>query len=71
MTKDEAIKAISDGEIVTHRFFSPEEWMRKHAIGYEFEDGCLCSELEFWSFRDDKSWLDGWSIHESPELLEQ
>jgi hypothetical protein len=63
MTKSEALKAMFDGEKVTHRNFTPDEWMCKSDIGYKFEDGCLCSYEEFWQFRDDDSWEDGWKIY--------
>jgi len=65
MTKDEAIAAMKRGEKVAHSWFSPEEWvmLSKHGNGgYEFEDGCRCSVVEFWSCRNDESWQKGWSI---------
>jgi len=63
MSKDEAIQAMRDGQKVTHRWFSPDEWVkRSDCLRYEFEDGCLCTHSEFWQWRDGESWLDGWSI---------
>ena len=62
MSKDEAIKAMRDGMKVTHRHFSSEEWMKETGRLYEFEDGCLCEFEEFWRYREDDSWLEGWKI---------
>lgn len=61
MTKDEAMTFMRNGGKVTHRFFSPDEWMIESGYLYEFEDGCMCEFSEFWSFRKDASWDDGWS----------
>jgi hypothetical protein len=66
MTKDEAIQSMKDGNKVMHRFFSTNEWMSSDARGgeYTLEDGVKCSWLEFWQWRTDRFWLDGWSIFE-------
>ena len=53
MTKDEAIKAMQEGEKVAHNLFSPEEWMTIKDMQILFEDGCMCFPNEFWIHRDD------------------
>ncbi len=62
MTKDEAIKAMQDGKKVSHRHFDSNEWMKQDGVGYVFEDGCHCAPRDFWHWRDDDSWIDGWRI---------
>ena len=69
MTKDQAIKAINSGLKLTHTHFTPDEWMKDSTVGYEFEDGCKCTEEQFWFDRDSDSWLDGWSIYEKESAL--
>ena len=64
MTKDKAIEAMKDGKKVSHRWFSPDEWMIDKDGMFEFEDGCRCGYKEFFSDRDDSSWLVGWKILE-------
>lgn len=65
MTKNEAIIAMQQGKKVTHEFFSAEEWMKASGnFAYEFEDGIVCSDNEFWHFRSGVEWEAGWSIFE-------
>jgi hypothetical protein len=65
MTKEEAIQAMKEGKRVTHHWFSPTEWMEGFGRkDYRFEDGVVCSYNEFWRWRDDASWEDGWSVFE-------
>ena len=63
MSKDQAIKAMGLGQKVAHRHFSDEEWMCETNGRYEFEDGCLCEYEEFWRWRDDSSWDNGWKVY--------
>jgi len=63
MTKDDAKKAMGNGSKVTHRYFTPEEWIMESGCLYEFEDGCMCSFIEFWQHRTEDSWNDGWEIY--------
>lgn len=42
MTKEEAIKAMSEGKKVRHRYFGPDEWVSMNSNGlYVFEDGVM------------------------------
>jgi len=62
MTRTEAIESMENGNKVTHRLFTQEEWMKITGNKYEFEDGCFCRFDEFWLYREDESWQDCWSI---------
>ena len=63
MTKEEAIKAMSEGKKVRHRYFSSDEWMTQLPNGdYLFEDGVICPPEEFWQWRADTEWSDGYEI---------
>ena len=63
MTKEAAIQTMQEGHRVTHRLFDPDEWMQEVGSLYEFEDGCLCSFDEFWRWRTDVQWLEGWKLY--------
>lgn len=48
MTKEEAIKAMSEGKKVRHRYFSRDEWVTMNSAGlYEFEDGVIVGPYLF------------------------
>lgn len=47
MTKAEAIQAMQEGYKVTHRYFSPEEWMTMRMGMMVLEDGVVCTPQEF------------------------
>lgn len=50
MTRDEAIKAMSEGKKVRHRYFGKDEWVTKSSNGLlTFEDGCSVSSELFYS----------------------
>jgi hypothetical protein len=65
MTKEDAKNAMKSGQKVTHRYFSPEEFVTSNADGslYTFEDGCTVSEELFWQDRSIKQWDSDWSIY--------
>lgn len=62
MTKDEAKKAMLKGEKVTHKYFSPDEYITGGNGTIIDEKGYRLNELEFWSYRTDGAFNDGWSI---------
>jgi hypothetical protein len=62
MEKHEAIKAMEDGEKVTHKSFTKDEWMKLTGQLFEFEDGIRCQYDEFWDYRSEKEWDSGWEI---------
>lgn len=61
MTKEEAIRAMSEGKKVRHRYFSKDEWVTSSGL-YEFEDGVKVDSSLFWMDRQDSYWNDGWSL---------
>lgn len=62
MKKAEAIAAMIVGHQVTHRHFSDNEWMRMTHNKIVLEDGVKCDPSEFWRWRTDESWNDGYSL---------
>lgn len=65
MSKDEAIEAMRKGEKVTHRHFDSREWMTLQDGKILLEDGVKCYPHEFWHWRKDESWNDGYSLFEA------
>lgn len=64
LTKYQAILEMQEGNIVTHDYFSPNEWVKLNASGlYEFEDGVVCNPLTFWMDRTVSGWETGWRIY--------
>lgn len=63
MTKQDAIKAMREGKKVTHMWFSPGEWMTMEGNSILLEDGVKCSENEFWHWRKDDTWNDGYAFY--------
>lgn len=61
MTKDEAIKLMSEGVEMTHAHFADDEWAYMDNEGsYILEDGVELSHREFWQARQGMSWQNGW-----------
>ena len=47
MTKEEAIKAMSEGKKVRHRYFSPDEWMAQLPNGdYDIMPLVECESID-------------------------
>lgn len=66
MTKEEAIEAMKSGKRVTHEWFTANEWMTMNIDGkIELEDGVKCHPNEFWRWRTDSSWGNGYSLFEA------
>jgi len=68
MTRDEALQAMIDGEKVSHRFFSSDEYIYMVAQNIFTEEGYDCGTVNqaFWISRGgrsgDDAWLTDWSI---------
>lgn len=62
LTKQEAVDMMRDGVKVAHSGFTPDEWMTMKDGKILFEDGCRCTEWEFWRSRTQDYWDTGWSI---------
>ena len=63
MTKAEAVQAMINGEKVTHRHFSPNEWATMENGKIVLEDGVRCDPSEFWRWRTNTIFDDDWSIY--------
>ena len=62
MTKEEAIELMKKGVKMTHKYSTPEEWVYIGNDGkYVLEDGVECDKYEFWKWRIQEYWNDGWS----------
>ena len=64
MTKTEALEALALGKILTHTSFNEFESIERGPIGIEFEDGCQCTDLQFWNTRLGPEWDTSWSEFE-------
>lgn len=63
MTKQEAINEMRNGVKITHERFSPDEWMTMDGFYIVLEDGVKCDDFEFWRWRKDESWNNGYSVY--------
>jgi len=70
MTRDEALQAMIDGEKVTHRFFTSDEYIYMIAQDIYMEDDvCVGTTTQhFWVERGGRlggeAWETDWSIYE-------
>ena len=62
MNKEEAIQAMKEGKKVTHRHFAPDEWMTIRMGMMVLEDGVVCTPQEFWQWRTDPVWDNGYKL---------
>jgi len=62
MNKDEAIQAMKEGKIVTHRLFSDNESMTINNGNILLEDGVECDFDEFWLGRFQSVWDNGYTL---------
>lgn len=58
---------MQEGRKLTHRYFTPGEWVTMGGRGFIFEDGCTCSIEEFWQDRSNNQWNDGWYHYQEPD----
>lgn len=65
-----AISAMMCGSKVTHKLFSPEEWMTLEDGVLLFEDGVHCDVDKFWADRCDHSWDSGYKLWSDPNDLQ-
>lgn len=71
MTKQEAQEAMRAGKKVTHLYFTSDEWMTMEHGLILLEDGVRCSEHEFWHFRTENYWNEGYSIFTDKEQKQE
>lgn len=62
MTKEEAIQEMRKGKKIRHGSFLPEEWMTMDGEQILLEDGVKCSQDEFWVWRKEQRWDDGYEL---------
>jgi len=68
MTRAEAIKVMREGKKVTHRYFTPEEWVTQQGGQILLEDGVKCSPAEFWRYRQEEIYNNDWDIWVDPVM---
>jgi len=62
MNKNEAIELMKKGVKITQVGFSKHEWMTMEKGNIVLEDGVVCSTYEFWRWRTEDYWNEGYSI---------
>lgn len=67
MSKEEAIQAMKEGKKVTHRFFASGEWMTIEHDHLLLEDGVRISLEDFFHFRCDSLWENGYELYDSSQ----
>jgi len=55
MKKYKAIELMRQGKKITHKHFTPDEWMTIKNGQILLEDGVRCNQDEFWKWRTDES----------------
>jgi hypothetical protein len=70
MTRFEAAQALKAGKKLTHKYFTPEEWVMGIDKGYYLlEDGVRCTAAEFWKWRQGDGFDNDWElIKEKPKI---
>lgn len=67
MTISEAfLKSKTDGVKITHRFFSPDEYIIVKGNRVETEEGYTCGIDTFLAGRGYPAWEADWEIYEEP-----
>jgi len=65
MTRYEAAQALKAGKKLSHTYFSPDEWVKGNGDGkYILEDDVVCTAAEFWKWRQQEFFNDGWKLFE-------
>lgn len=67
MNKAEAILRAREGYKISGPGFEKNEWFTIEGDTIVLEDGVRCSEYEFWRWRREEYWNDGYSIWEDEE----
>jgi hypothetical protein len=65
MTRQQAIDAAKEGKLITHRYFSKEEYVTYKSGRLVDEQGYHLKEDVFWEIRKEPIFDEGWSIYES------
>lgn len=62
MNKKEAIQTVDEGQKVTHKLFSEDEYICRLNDDLCDENNLLLGE-EFWNLRTHDTWDDGWELY--------
>lgn len=70
LTKGQALKALKEGYKVTHRYFTPEEYIYMKDGDIFTEEGYNAGDeyCEFWTSKNTVEWQTGWEIYKD-EIL--
>lgn len=68
MTKQEVIQQMRKANKVSHAYFSSNEWMTIQSGKILLEDGVVCSIEEFFLWRQETCWDDGYFLLEENEF---
>lgn len=66
MTKDDILSISAEqGMKITHELFTDDEYIEVLTNGdIRTEEGYIVSQDEFWRYRTEKYWDEGWSIYQ-------
>lgn len=67
MTKSEAIEQMQLGKKLTHHYFDSKEWATMENGKIVLEDGVKCYPNEFWKWRTNESWNEGWELFQEKD----
>ena len=63
MTKQEAIEAMEQGKLVSHRTFGAEEYIGEFAVNYfRNEEGYIIPKKQFWKYKNHPNFNKDWKI---------
>jgi len=63
MSREEAIQAMKQGERITHRYFSDDEFIyMDDPLEIKDESGYAFPAWLFWSHRNTEQWNDGFDL---------
>ena len=68
MTKEQAIHLMSQGQKVTHKHFSSNEWCTMQNNRVLTEDGYDTDPIIWWSYRHDSTFDTDWSIYKPQQI---
>jgi hypothetical protein len=64
MTRYEAAQALKEGKKLTHKYFTPDEWVKGDGVGYyRTEENVRCTAAEFWKWRQSPIFDNDWEIY--------
>ena len=67
MTKAEIMIKLKEGYRVTHTYFSKHEYIQLVDFKLLDEEGRILNWKDFWAFRRDRMFDNGWELYHEPE----